>query len=226
MELVVYDTPEAVAKGSARRVADYVNGARSDRVTVGLAGGSTPRATYGELRAFDVRWDRVDAWLSDERWVDHDHPRCNGLMAVETLMDHVPARFHRPPWSELLEPADAAAYYEAEIRSIVGDNRPDLILLGMGEDGHTASLFPNTKALEESSRWIVANHVPQLGEDRLTATYPLLWSAGLICVLVVGENKAVALRDSLQGNTPAGRVGEGEAQVEWHVDKAAASLVS
>ena len=156
----------------------------------------------------------------------HEHPRCNGLMAVETLMDHVDARFHRPPWSEVLQPADAAAFYEAELRSIMGDNRPDVVLLGMGDDGHTASLFPNTEALEESQRWIVANHVPQLGEDRLTATYPLLWSARLILVIAVGEKKAPALRESWQGNTPAGRVGEGDAKVEWHVDTSAASLVS
>ena len=226
MHLVVYDTPDAVAAGMARRVADFVNGANSDRVTLGLAGGSTPKATYERLRTLDVRWNRVDAWLADERWVAPDNPRSNGAMAGETLFDHVDARFHRPPWSDLLEPVDSAAHYEAKVRSIMGEAGPDMVLLGMGDDGHTASLFPGTTALEENNRWIVANHVPRLGEDRLTATYPLLWSASVVCLIVVGESKATALHDSMEGNTPAGRVGEGDATVEWHVDTAAASLVS
>jgi 6-phosphogluconolactonase len=96
----------------------------------------------------------------------------------------------------------------------------------MGTDGHTASLFPGTAALGESDRWIVANEVPQHDETRITATYPLLWAASHIMFLVVGSDKAEALRDSFAGNTPAGRVGEGDGEVEWHVDAKAASLLS
>ena len=225
MDLVVHQTPEATAAAAAQRVADEIRTAK-DGFTLGLAGGSTPAATYVALRHHTLDWSRVDAWLSDERWVPHDHQRSNGRMASETLMDHVEAKFHRPGWSELIEPDDSAVLYESDIKAVLHDGRPDLIILGLGDDGHTASLFPGTAALDEVNRWIVANHVPQEQETRVTATYPMLWRARLLMVLVVGENKAGALKDSLAGKTPAAKLGEGEAKVEWHVDTAAASLLS
>jgi 6-phosphogluconolactonase len=154
-----------------------------------------------------------------------DDERSNGHMAAVSLMDHVGARFHRPRWSELMEPDDSAAHYEATLRSL-HDDRPSLILLGVGADGHTASLFPASSALDETERWYVANEIPESGEKRLTATYPLLWRARHLLVITTGESKAEAVRDSFAGNTPAGRIGEGNAEVEWHVDQAAASLVS
>jgi 6-phosphogluconolactonase len=146
-------------------------------------------------------------------------------MAAEALLDHVDAIFHRPKWSELLEPEDSAAHYEATLRSIHGSARPDLVLLGLGEDGHTASLFPDTDALGVRGRWFVANHVSTLGEDRLTATFELLWRARLLVVLAVGEPKAAAVKASYEGLTPAGRLDEGEAEVEWYLDREAASLL-
>jgi len=226
MELVVYENAAEVAVGAALRIADIL-AATTGRATIGLAGGSTPTATYEALRGRATGWERIDAWLSDERWVPPDDERSNGRMAAETLMDHVSARFHRPRWSEFIEPADAAAHYEARIRSIHAERRPDLILLGMGDDAHTASLFPESRALGETNRWFVANTIPETGEDRLTATYPLLWSAERIMVLTTGERKASALRDAFEGaSTPIGRIQQGDAQIEWHVDRLAASLVS
>jgi 6-phosphogluconolactonase len=224
VELVVHENAEKTALGAARRIAELVAGTNG-RFTLGLAGGSTPRATYEALGDLNVRWDHVDAWLSDERWVPPDDERSNGRMAAEALMDGIPARFLRPRWSEMMEPADSAAHYEATLRSIHED-RPDLILLGMGADGHTASLFPGSAALEETVRWFVANEIPASGEKRLTATYPLLWSARHLMMITTGEAKAEAVRDSFAGKTPAGRIGEGDAEVEWHLDRAAASLVS
>lgn len=226
MELVVYETAEEAAVGAAQRIAELV-AEGSEPFTLGLAGGSTPASSYEALRTRANGWHRVEAWLSDERWVPHDHERSNGRMAAETLMDHVDARFHRPPWSEHIEAADSAARYETTLRSIHEDRRPDLILLGMGEDAHTASLFPGSKALDESSRWFVANAIPETGEERLTATYPLLWSARRLMVMTTGERKAAALRDSFEEKTtPVGRIAEGDAEVEWHVDRSAASLLS
>jgi 6-phosphogluconolactonase len=224
-EVLVHDSAAALADAAASQIASLISPA-TDRFTFGLAGGSTPAATYERLREADIGWSAVDVWLSDERWVAPDDERCNGRMARETLIDHVNGRFHRPIWSEFVEPDDAAAHYEAEIRSILDGNRPDLILLGMGDDGHTASLFPGTKALSEESRWFVANYVPQQDEVRLTATFPLLWRARQVIFLVAGEKKAEAVRDSLAGKTPAGRVGEGNGKVTWHLDTAAASLLS
>lgn len=225
MELVVYDTADDVAVGAARRVAELA-AAATDRFSLGLAGGSTPVATYGQLRTHDIDWERLDLWLSDERWVPHDDERSNGRMAIETLINHVGARFARPRWSEMMEAGDSAAYYEATLRSLHEEGHPDVILLGIGEDGHTASLFPRSVALEEEVRWYVGNVIPETGEARLTATYPLLWAARRLIVITAGESKAEALRDSFAGNTPAGRIGEGDAEVEWHVDTAAASLLS
>lgn len=225
MELVVYETADEVAVGAARRIAELATEA-TDRFSLGLAGGSTPVATYEQLRGQEIGWDNVDVWLSDERWVPHDDERSNGRMAIETLIDHVGSRFERPRWSELMEPGDSAAFYEATLRSIHNGRLPDLVLLGMGGDGHTASLFPGSAALDEERRWYVGNVIPDTGESRLTATYPMLWTARHLMVITSGESKAQALRDSFAGTTPAGRIAEGDAEVEWHVDTTAASLLS
>lgn len=225
MELVVYETAQEVAVGAAGRIAGLASAA-AKRFSLGLAGGTTPVATYEHLRGHDINWGDVDVWLSDERWVSHDDERSNGRMAMENLFGDVDARFERPRWSETMEPGDSAAYYEATLRSLHEDGHPDLVLLGMGGDGHTASLFPGSAALDEENRWYVANVIPETGEARLTVTYPLLWSARRLMVIAAGESKAEALRDSFAGNTPAGRIGEGDAEVEWHVDTAAASLFS
>jgi 6-phosphogluconolactonase len=225
MEVLVEETAEDVADAASRRLADLVAAAEG-RFSLGLAGGSTPEATYRSLRRLSPGWDNVDAWLSDERWVPPDHERSNGRMAARALLDHVDAGFDRPRWSELIMPEDSAAHYEARLRSIHRAGRPDVVLLGIGEDGHTASLFPGTAALDEMNRWFVANHVPQLGEDRLTATFPMLWRSRLLMVLAVGAGKAQAVKQSFEGATPAGRLGAGEAVVEWYLDRQAAALVA
>lgn len=224
MDKVIHDTPDDLATAVAGEIADLV--ASKSRLTLGLAGGSSPEPTYRKLRNMDVEWPKVHVWLSDERWVPWDHERCNGRMASETLLDHVGAHFHRPPWGELIEADDSAAHYEAAIRSLHPDGQPDLVLLGLGDDGHTASLFPGTRALDEQRRWFVANFVPQQDEVRLTATFPLLWRAKRVIFLVTGSGKAEAVRDSFAGETPAGRVGEGDAEIIWHLDAEAASLLS
>jgi 6-phosphogluconolactonase len=223
MEIFTHDDSAAVAGAVAGRVAALI-GDGPPRITIGLAGGSTPAAAYELLRS-EPGWGKVDAWLSDERWVGHDHERCNGAQAASLLMDHVPARFHRPIWGEDISPDESAADYERTLVEIFDGRRPDVILLGMGSDGHVASLFPETAAIGETERLYVANHVPRLGEDRLTATYPLLWMARLIVVMVTGSAKAQALAECLQGDQPGGMLGDGDAAVEWHVDREAASLV-
>lgn len=221
----MHDNPEAVAVAAAERIA-YLLAEADEPVTLGLAGGSTPSATYRNLRAEPVSWDRVVLWLSDERWVPPDHERSNGRMAEESLVDHVGARFVRPGWAEEMTSVESADGYDATLRDLLPDGRADLVLLGMGEDAHTASLFPGSDALAERERWFVANEVPVTNEQRLTVTYPLLWRARRLMVITAGAQKAQALRDSFEGSTPAGWIGDGEAKVEWHVDRAAASLLS
>lgn len=223
MQVVVHSTPDATAGAVAQRIAGAI-AASNGRFTLGLSGGSTPIPTYRRLR--DLARGDVEFWVSDERWVPHHHDRSNAKMADEILIGHIGATLHRPPWADDLDPADAAAQYEDVIRSLHADRQPDLIHLGLGVDGHTASLFPGTVALDETERWVVANPVPSMGETRITATYPLLWSARLIVVQVEGAAKAEAVAASLAGETPAGRLGEGEAEVEWHIDEAAAATIS
>jgi len=145
-------------------------------------------------------------------------------MVARLLFDHVPARLFQPEWSEDLSPHDSALRYEGVLKS-VHDDSADLVFLGLGDDGHTASLFPGSPALTETERQFVENTIPDSGEIRLTATFPLLHAARQIIFLVSGESKAAALRDSLRGKTPAGLVNEGRARVEWHVDQLAASLL-
>lgn len=222
MEALIHENPAEVAQAATDRIMDLMSEA-TGRFTLGLAGGSTPEATYRLLRDQGSGWSTVDAWLSDERWAPQDSNRSNGRMASEALFDHVDANLIRPEWSETLTPAESAERYEAVLRSVFGDRKPDLVMLGMGDDGHTASLFPGTEMLDVRDTWYTSGHVPQQGEDRLTATYPLLWHASLVIVLAVGANKATAVKASFEGSTPAGRVGEGDAVVEWYLDRESAS---
>lgn len=224
----VFADREALASAGAEKIAARLRHAEGPRVSIGLAGGSTPADTYRSMRGLACNWDRVDAWLSDERWVPVDHRDSNGRMAAETLLDHVPGTFHRPRWAPWLEPDESAAHYEAVLRSLhPSDHPPDLILLGMGEDGHTASLFPDTTALSTDHRWFVANFVPKLDAWRLTASFELLHRAKDIFFLVGGEGKAEILARVMAGeDLPAARVVAGPAPVTWLLDEAAAGRLS
>jgi 6-phosphogluconolactonase len=149
-------------------------------------------------------------------------------MAAVTLFDHVDAALHRPRWAPWLEPEESAAHYEATLRSLhPPDHDPDLILLGIGPDGHTASLFPGTAALNVEKRWYVANHVTHLDAWRLTATLPFLHQAARVFFLVAGADKAATLTRIAAGEDfPATGVAAGAKDVTWLVDEAAASQLS
>jgi 6-phosphogluconolactonase len=229
MDVEIFPGPAALAVGAADFIERTVqeSGGRCD---IGLAGGSTPQATYAQLRSRDIDWGSVDLWLSDERWVPHDSEDSNGHQAERTLLDGIePATFLRPRYSSHLEPVDSAAYYEAALRSMIG-TRPKLILLGMGTDGHTASLFPGTAAVEDTSdRWYVANHVPQLDTWRLTATPHLLESTERIVVIVSGGSKAEVLAEVVerpQGRYPLELLHRSSGSVTVLCDRDAASSLS
>jgi 6-phosphogluconolactonase len=224
----VFADIEALARAAAERVAARLREAAGPRVSLGLAGGSTPADTYRSMRGLACQWDRVDAWLPDERWVPLDHRDSNGRVPAETLLSHVPGTFHRPRWAPWLEPEESAAHYEATLRSLhPADHPPDLILLGLGDDGHTASLFPETKALLVEHRWFVANFVPQRDSWRLTATFEMLHRARDVFFLVCGAGKAEVLARVMTGeDLPAARVTAGPAPVTWLLDRAAASRLS
>lgn len=229
MRVVTFPTdfyPERAAAEIAGALQRFLAGRRAN---LGLAGGSTPKPVYQALSREPLPWNEVDLWLSDERWVPLDHPESNGRMAADTLASKVDAAFHRPRFSKLLEAEDSAAHYEAELRRLFDDGRPDVLLLGMGGDGHTASLFPDTQALEAPpDRWYVANWVPKLETWRLTVTPALIRRARTVVVLVTGAAKAGLVAEVLErGETryPIGVVREAEGEVMWVLDEAAARLL-
>ena len=232
-DIVRFPDAGALAVGAAERIAAFIRHHSGATVSVGMAGGSTPAATYEVLTELDVPWERVYAWVGDERFVPADHPDNNGTMIAKSLVADTAATFFPVPWRADATPDEAAAEYE---RTLVGfmdhdadGPRPDLLLAGIGDDGHTLSLFPGTDGLEVHDRWFVANHVPQKDTWRLTTTYPLAWRARQIYVLVAGDGKAEALAQIMEPRggvpLPARRLME-HGTVTWLVDDAAAALLS
>jgi 6-phosphogluconolactonase len=233
----VYESPEELAEAAARGFAARADEAIGERgrFAVAFAGGSTPKATYQILaRDYSGRmdWSKVHVFFGDERTVPPDHEDSNYGMAREVLLDHVPVgSIHRMRGE--LPPDEAAEVYEQELRDYFpsGDlPELDLILLGLGGDGHTASLFPETSALEVHDRWVVANPVLKLETTRITMTAPVINAARAVYFLVEGEDKAGALAEILEGNPdpreyPASLVGPDGGPV-WMLDRAAASELS
>lgn len=233
MNLTIHKDKQALAEAAAR---DFVVRAAAaieerGRFTVALAGGSTPKAAY-ELLARDhtdeVDWANVHVFYGDERSVPPEHEDSNYRMSKETLLDHVQvASIHRMQGE--LSPEQAAKAYEEELREFFGDEDPpvmDLIMLGIGGDGHTASLFPGTPALDEMDRWAVENPVEKLETVRLTLTAPVLNAARAVNFLVAGEDKAEALREILEGrgdpHTYPAKLVRPQGGALWMVDREAA----
>jgi 6-phosphogluconolactonase len=237
LSIYVYDTPEILAGAAAREFADRAREAIAERgrFAVVLAGGSTPEAMYGILASdYDdqIDWRRVYIFFGDERTVPPHHDDSNHKMASEALLDHVPvANVHRMRGE--LPPDEAAAAYEVELRNFFRTEeipRFDLILLGIGADGHTASLFPETAALEVSDRWVVANPVLKLDAARITLTVPAINAARAVMFLVAGEDKAETLKEILESDadprTYPARLIQPQGGPEWMLDRAAASALT
>ena len=241
-EIVVVADPEALAREAVARVARAAEAAvvRAGRFTIALAGGSTPKRLYELLAtapyAPRLPWERTHVFWGDERAVAPDHPDSNFGMARAALLSRVPVpggQIHRMA-AERNDRDAAAQEYETAIAQTfgasLGGNPPafDLVLLGMGADGHTASLFPHTEALRETRRWVVRNSVPKLKADRLTMTAPLLnWSSSVL-FLVVGADKATTLKEVLEGKPdperlPSQLIRPLMGQVAWLLDEPAAS---
>jgi len=206
------------------------------RFAIALAGGHTPAKMYAmwaEKYAAQTPWDRVHMFWGDERYVPADDPLSNYRMTRETLLSHVPipaANIHPAPTS-LPTPEKAAGAYDAQVRGFFGADEPvyDVTLLGLGPEGHTASLFPGSPALEEKQRWVVAVQVAAKPPNRLTFTLPVLNRSRNTYFLVAGKDKReilAALRsepDSQPSQYPAGRVRPAHGRVLWFLDQAAAS---
>ena len=235
--VTIFEDADALARAAAGRFVEAAQAAveASGRFSVALAGGNTPRKVY-ELLARDepgarVDWSLCHVFFGDERCVPPDSQESNYRMASETLLGRVPlprGNVHRIEGAG--DPAENARAYEDELRRFFGGAEwPefDLALLGMGDDGHTASLFPHTPALEAGGDWVAANWVEQLGAFRVTLTAPAINQARHVLFLVSGRGKSTRLAEVVRGNfeptrLPAQSIRPVAGGLEWFVDEEAA----
>ncbi|HBB88235.1 MAG TPA: 6-phosphogluconolactonase [Blastocatellia bacterium] len=236
--VLIFDTPEQVAQAAAERFVDYASASIHEHrsFAVALAGGSTPRRAY-ELLGTDefksrVDWSLVHLFFGDERMVAPDSPESNYRMVNDAFISRVPLPPHNVhPINGETQPQKSAESYETELKSFFGTTdwpRFDLVLLGMGDDGHTASLFPGSDALKEKAKWVVATTHPQSRQARITLTLPVINHAARVNFLVTGEKKAAPLVRVLHGDAaneelPAGKIRPVNGILEWLVDRSAAS---
>ena len=222
-ELVITDD---VAGGAAERIAAAVRAGGH----IALSGGSTPRRAHERVAAMGLDWSATELWFGDERAVPPDHEHSNFRMAKESLLDHVsPRAVHRIEGE--LGHLDAAAAYEQELRTRFGDGVPalDLILLGLGPDAHTASLFPGDPALGERERQAVGVETPGMAPlvSRVTLTLPVLNAGNDVVFLIAGEDKAEAVArafgDAPGPDAPASLVDPGPGRLTLLVDPPAAA---
>lgn len=236
-DLEIYSDSETLMHAEAERVVALARAAIAERgrFTVALAGGETPRRLYELLAAPEyasqIDWERVEVFWGDERCVPPAHPESNYGMAYEELLSEVPIpedNVHRIPGE--IEPLVAAEAYEARLRAeLTPEHSFDLVLLGLGDDGHTASLFPETPPVTETKRWVMATHVARPHPMwRITLTPVVINAARAVTFLVVGSAKAPRLAEVLDGGgdgLPAGRIRPVDGVLTWMVDEAAAALV-
>jgi 6-phosphogluconolactonase len=237
MDTRVFPDLDALSRGALEEMLRAMQDAikQRGRFAIALAGGHTPAKLYAlwahaENYGVHTPWDRVHLFWGDERYVPHDDPLSNYRMARETLIEHVPIpadNVHAMPTNSL-EPEDAAEAYEAELRSFFGAEAPalDLQLLGLGVEGHTASLFPGSPALEEKKRWVAAVEAPAKPPRRLTLTPVVLDQGRNTFFLVSGADKReilATLRDEPASQTsqyPAARI-QPAGRTLWFLDEAA-----
>ncbi|WP_069658371.1 6-phosphogluconolactonase [Arcticibacter eurypsychrophilus] len=205
--------------------------------TVALTGGNSPALLYTLLGDSpyqeEVEWDKVFIYWGDERWVPLDDEKSNARMAFDTLLNHVPIPHDHiyPMWEAGESPQLYAIKYEELLDLHVTSGQFDLILLGMGEDGHTASLFPGTAVLQEKKKGVAAYYLAEQEMYRITLTAPLINKARTIVFMLYGSNKANALHEVLEGDRniekyPAQLIQPLDGEVHWLVDEAAAKKLA
>jgi 6-phosphogluconolactonase len=239
--VLIFDDAEAVARAAAERFVELARSAidTAGHFSVALAGGSTPKRTF-QLLASDefkdrVDWARVHVFFGDERCVPPTDANSNYRMADEALLSRVPVpaqNIHR-----MMGEGDAAAnarLYEDDLETFFSGMswpRFDLVLLGMGDDGHTASLFPGTPALKEQRAWVAANWVEKLNAFRITLTAPAINHAAHVIFLVTGAGKADRVAEVTSGareseRLPSQLIHPENGTLEWYLDRAAAARLS
>ncbi len=231
-----HTTPDDLAHAAATHFATLSQEAIADHgfFSVALAGGSTPKATYQTLATIEfaeqVQWEYVHVFWGDERTVPPDHEHSNFRMAMEAMLEIVPIpkeNIHRIPGE--IKPTDAARVYERTLKDFYDPNSVvfDLVLLGMGDDGHTASLFPGNTAILDASHLVAATFVEKFETWRITFTPKLINAAKNVTFLVSGEKKAWRLREVLVGRyqpevLPSQIIRPSRGKLRWMVDEAAA----
>ena len=243
MTLHVFADAQTAARAAAVEVVRAAERAQMARghFRLVLSGGSTPRALYQLLANEEflplIDWANVYVFWGDERCVPPDHADSNYRMARQSLLDFVPIPLdHIYRLHGEMPPEQAASAYEASLRSFFSDRergetpeaRFDLVLLGLGDDAHTASLFPGTPALAETERWVAAQYVEKLGVWRLTLTPPAINAASAVQFLATGAGKAAALAAVLAGprdphQFPAQFIQPQSGALDWYVDEAASA---
>ena len=232
---VLPDTTEIAYNAAERIIAAASRAADEGRTfSIALAGGSTPKALYELLAtpAFKSRvdWARVEVVFGDERTVPPDHKDSNYRMAHEALLSKVAIpgdNVYRMAGE--LEPDEAAKEYGLMLKEKFGEGGIDVVLLGMGDDGHTASLFPDTAALDETKHRCVANFVPKLSTWRITLTAPFINRSRDVIILVAGASKAARLQEVLEGprdprRLPVQLIRPSAGRLTWLVDAPAAGM--
>jgi len=233
-KICIYKTPDDAIQALAKQISDIAAESikKSGRFSIALSGGNTPRKLF-ELLAQPpyndlINWKQTWIAWSDERYVAPTHPDSNVGMAMEALIRHVaiPENQILAPDTSL-KPELSAIRYEEIIKQTFGNKIPgfDLTLLGMGDDGHTASLFPGTDILDETSSLIKSVYVPQKSTYRISFTYPLINQSENVAFLVIGEPKSFIITKILgEGNAtyPAARVKPVSGNLFWYLDEAAA----
>lgn len=234
----VYDDVPALLNATADFVRDTIADTlmRKPLCFVALSGGNTPRALYAMLAADpyrkEIEWDRIRFFFGDERFVPHDHPDSNFRMAKESLFDPAGVDMKNVfPVSASMPPHQAAAEYEKTIKAVIGASGVfDIILLGLGNDAHTASLFPNSDVLEERSAWVKEVYVKSLKAWRITFTATLINAARAVVFLTHGSSKARAVKNVFEGKRdpesyPAQLVAPVSGDTHWFLDSEAAAQI-
>ncbi len=232
-EIKTLPDPQSLTDEAARRIVAAAKSAA--RFSFFLSGGHTPKSLY-QLLASDayrgqIDWSKVEIFFGDERCVPPVHPDSNYLMAKTAMLDKLPippANIHRMRGE--IDPQAAAVEYGQLLKSRFGDGGADVMLLGMGDDGHTASLFPGTAALNESHHRCAANFVPKMNVWRITVTYPFINRCANVMILVGGPGKEQRLKEVLHGprdpqRLPIQGVDPSPGKLTWLLDTAAAAAL-
>lgn len=235
----IYPDYEKLSSAAASLFVECANQSvdSQSRFNVALSGGSTPKRAYELLASATNRelvpWGAMHVFWGDERCVPMDNPHSNARMAWETFLEKVPVPARQiHPIDCSREPRNAARDYENHLSNHFGGKLPvfDLIFLGLGEDGHTASLFPGTAAVDEFDRWVAEVFVPGQDFHRVTLTLPVINHARVVVFLVSGDRKAKILNQVMDKGLgrefiPAQRVEPSNGKLIWLVDRAAASQI-